>query len=57
MSFMHVFECLYVLYRDMMLRLGGSAVDAAIATILCQGVVNFEKYGIGGGSFMTIYAR
>ncbi|XP_078664724.1 glutathione hydrolase 1 proenzyme-like [Branchiostoma floridae x Branchiostoma belcheri] len=32
----------------------GSAMDAAIATVLCQGVVNPQVSGIGGGGFMVV---
>ena len=37
-----------------MMKLGGNAVDAAIAALLCIGVVNNFSSGIGGGGFMLV---
>lgn len=39
---------------DVLGRLGGTAVDAAVAVALCLGVMNPQSSGIGGGALMIV---
>ncbi|KAG5877461.1 hypothetical protein JTB14_024994 [Gonioctena quinquepunctata] len=39
------------------MKKGGTAVDVAIATLFCEGIVNPSTMGVGGGFFMVIYKK
>ncbi|KAL1132133.1 hypothetical protein AAG570_010090 [Ranatra chinensis] len=42
--------------RDL-LKKGGSAVDAALGALFCNGLVSSQSMGLGGGFMMTTYSR
>ena len=50
----HPVSCEHI-SSEILAKYQGSAVDAAIATIICTGVINFYGSGIGGGHFAMIY--
>ena len=43
--------------REVMEIQNGTAVDAAIATLFCNGLISVHSLGMGGGFMMTIYER
>lgn len=53
-NYLKTLTVLYRPHRDVITK-GGNAVDAAIATMLCDGVLCPEFMGMGGGFFMTVY--
>lgn len=48
---------LSILFRDILKNHNGTAVDAMIATLFCEGVVLPESTGLGGGLVGTIYEK
>ena len=50
------FNSFFNISRDV-LKEGGTAVDAAIASLVCNGAVHCHSSGLGGGYFMTIFIK
>lgn len=48
---------MFIDFFSAMLLKGGSAVDAAIASHMCIGIIHMHSSGIGGGSFMLLHER
>lgn len=49
-----VFFLLSIYYSDFLER-GGNIVDAAIATLFCNGIATAQSMGIGGGFLLNLY--
>lgn len=43
--------------RKILQEMNGSAADAAIAMLFCEGVAVPQSCGLGGGFFLTIYTK
>ena len=54
-AFLGAIYVFLVLRRDV-LRRNGTAVDAAVATLFCNGAVHSFSLGLGGGFIMTIHS-
>lgn len=53
-----MFHCKNVIYfRKILIEHGGSAIDAAIATLFCEGVTVCQSMGLGGGFVATMYNK
>lgn len=51
------FSLFFFPFLRSILEQNGSAVDAALASLICNGLVNMQSLGFGGGFMMTIYER
>lgn len=52
----YIIFCSTFFFRNI-LQQNGSAVDATIAAMFCNGIVNMQSMGLGGGFLMTVYIR
>ena len=55
-KFHFIIDCDISKFSDI-LRQNGTAVDAAIAVLVCNGAVHSHSLGLGGGFFMTVFIK
>ena len=46
-----------ILFFRNIMKKNGTAVDVAIAVLVCNGAIHSHSLGLGGGFFMTIYIK
>lgn len=54
--YISIYFSVFFAFRSI-LEKNGSAVDATLATMFCNGVFTMQSMGLGGGFLMTIYNR
>ena len=56
-SFSDKLNTFHIFFFSDILKKGGSAADAAIATLFCEGIACPQSMGLGGGFVLTIYTK